>query len=79
MVFKTIEGKKEEKKNEDIVNYNLNGNMEPLSSKPNFKTGDLKVLVCFRGDICILSNLWRPRVDWTAEPFTVSYFSTFNS
>lgn len=55
MVFKTIEGKKEEKKNEDIVNYNLYGNMEPLSSKPNFKTGDLKVLVCFRGDICILS------------------------
>lgn len=54
MVFKTIEGKKEEKKNEDIVNYNLYGNM-PLSSKPNFKTGDLKVLVCFRGDICILS------------------------
>lgn len=55
MVFKTIEGKKKEKKNEDIVNYNLYGNMEPLSSKPNFKTGDLKVLVCFRGDICILS------------------------
>ena len=77
MVFKTIEGKKEEKKNEDIVNYNLNGNMEPLSSKPNFKTGDLKVLVCFRGDICILSPTYG--VDWTAEPFTVSYFSTLNS
>lgn len=77
MVFKTIEGKKEEKKNEDIVNYNLYGNMEPLSSKPNFKTGDLKVLVCFRGDICILSPTYG--VDWTAEPFTVSYFSTFNS
>lgn len=31
MVFKTIEGKKEEKKNEDIVNYNFYGNMKPLS------------------------------------------------